>query len=273
MRRVVWGSHSLDFYRHTEHYAGAIVGRVANRIKEARFTLEGHEYKLPPNEGKNMLHGGAHGLGTVNWKMQASSDRVLLTHTSPDGDMGFPGEARFRVEYRLEDYRLHIEMSAEVSRVTPINLAAHSYFNLAGSGDVLDHKLQIPAAKSYLVVDRELIPTGEVRAVEGTPYDFTQPRDLRDQSGQAFLYDNYLAFTARDMAAPAVTLTAPDNSLSLKLWTDQPGIQIYNGAHFGYGGLALEDNGYIDAVNHKEFPTPFVAPERPYRHLCSIEIR
>jgi len=197
----------------------------------------------------------------------------VLTHTSPDGDMGFPGEARFRVEYRLEGHRLHIDMSAEVSQITPINLAAHSYYNLMGEGDVLDHIVHIPTSRSYLVVDRDLIPTGEERPSEGTPYDFTRPHGMRDPRGKPLLYDTYLAFTARDLSEPALTVTAPDQSLTLRLWSDQKGVQVYNGAHFGYGGLALEDNGYIDAVNHANFPSTLVLPERPYQHKCSIEIR
>jgi aldose 1-epimerase len=176
-------------------------------------------------------------------------------------------------------------MEAETDAATPVNLVQHHYFNLMGAGDILDHRLTAPGA-AFTEVDAALIPTGRILPVAGTHLDFRAGRTFRDASGAPVLYDNNLVLdTGRDPAAPAAVLAAPDGSLTLKLWTDRPGLQVYNGAKVNVGvpgvggspygafaGVCLEDQDFPDAPNHAHFPCTVVRPGAPYRHACAIEI-
>lgn len=286
-KNVVLGFEKLESYFSDTAHFGAIAGRVANRIGRARFTLNGREYRLPANEGAHHLHGGPDGLSKKVWALEADSkgDAVRLSINSPEGEMGYPGAAEIEVVFTLDGNRLVHEMSAKVSAPTPINLVQHHYFNLMGTGEVGGHRLSI-AADRYTGVDAELIPTGEIRGVEGTAFDFRAMRPITAPDGKVETYDlNYVLRERRDPAEPVARVEAPDGSLTLKLWTDQKGLQFYNGAYLGtvtgglggatyppYGGFCLEDQGFPDAVNHKHFPSVIVTPEAPYRHRCAIEI-
>ena len=286
MRPVVLGFDRFEDYPAHSPYFGAIVGRVANRIGGARFSLDGREYKLPANEGPNHLHGGPRGFAKQIWDMEVLSEEAIrLSLTSPDGDMGYPGRLDVTVTYRLTGNSLRIDFAAKTGAPTPVNIVQHNYFNLAGEGSIRDHKLQV-AADAYTVLGEGLIPTGEIRPVDGTHLDFRKPRFLRDEAGDPIAYDNNLVLTAgRDLSAPAAIVIAPDNSLALKLRTDQPALQVYSGNKMNvtvpglggrryprFGGLCLEDQNYPDAINHPDFPSPVITPEQPYNHWCEIEI-
>lgn len=279
-----------DFAPYPEHspYFGSLAGRVANRIDGASFELDGQNFALAANEGANILHGGANGIGRQLWSMAPDSDTnaVKFTLHSPDGDMGFPGAVDFEATYSLSGNTLRLELVASPGRPTPISLVQHQYFNLGSSDTVLDHQVHIPHGEARTVNDVNLTANGEIVPIADTEFDFRQPRTLRDADGAPIVYDCNLVLTAdRDAADPIVIATGEDGALTLKLWSDRPGLQLYNGAwtdvkipgHGGkiYGkhsGLCFEDQMFPNAVNHPHFPNIICTPEQPYRHFCEIEI-
>lgn len=285
MRPVVLGFDDPALYpAHSPHF-GAIAGRVANRIAKGRFTLDGRTYTLPVNNGPNHLHGGPRGFGRRFWDIEADERSARLTLVSPDGDAGYPGTLRVAVTYTLTGNRAEIAFDAETDAATPVNLVQHHYFNLMGGGDVLDHRLMVNATATS-EVDADLTPSGRLLPVAGTPFDFRDPRPFRDAGGAPVAVDhNFALAEGRDPAAPAAVLEAPDGSLSLRLWTDQPGIQVYNAARLAldvpgldgrrypaFAGVCLEDQGFPDAVNHPHFPSVILRPGTRHAHRCTIEI-
>ena len=281
-QRVVLGLNSLDDYRAYSPHFGATPGRFANRIAGGRFTLDGKSYTLPTNEkGKNTLHGGPKGFGKRPWRLEGgSSSSVTLSLESPDGDAGFPGTVRATCTYTLaEPGTLVVDLEASTDAATLVNLAHHSYFNLDGSPDILDHEVMLNAP-FRTPTDADNIPTGEIAAVAGTPYDFTTPRPVRNPGGVT--YDtNYVIGAEVDPdsgLAHAATVRSPRNGLALELHTDQPGVQFYDasklncpvpglgGAHYGpHGGLALEAQLFPDAPHHRHFPSAVLRPGHGYR--------
>ncbi|WP_071673842.1 aldose epimerase family protein [Nioella nitratireducens] len=283
---VVLGYDDPAAYLSDPLFLGATIGRVANRIGGARFTLDGQEMQLAANEGENQLHGGATGLHNRLWDVvdEPTARSVRLSTVLPDGDEGYPGEARISVRFTLDAPRLVIELAAEVSRPGPINLTNHNYYNLMGDGPIWNHSLQVPAS-GYTPVDAALIPTGQVLPVEGTRYDYRQGTRLDaidpDHTGSDI---NLALDPARDPKAPLARLSAP-NGLALSIWSDAPGVQFYTGAGIGaasgahpgqsfapFRGLCLEPQGFPDAVNQPGFPPVIVTPDRPYRHSIVLEI-
>ncbi|KAJ8250843.1 hypothetical protein COCON_G00227650 [Conger conger] len=176
MDDIVLGFDSLEGYLTNPRYFGAVVGRVANRIAGGRFAIDGREYQLAVNNGPNALHGGLKGFDKAVWECEGTADGVRLSLISPAGEEGYPGELSASVTYCLLGNTLTVQYQATASQATPINLTNHSYFNLAGHGtpDIYDHQVSINA-DAYLPVDNTMIPTGEVRAVEGTPFDLRKP--------------------------------------------------------------------------------------------------
>jgi len=273
-----------DYPRHSRSF-GIIAGRVANRIAGARFRLAGQEYRLSANTPPHHLHGGLIGLGRRLWRMEtdARANAVRLSHTSPDGEEGYPGRVDFTVTFRLTGGRLACEMTGRPDRPTPINLAQHSYYNLAGQGDVLGHELRIEAGH-YLPVDAELIPTGEIAPVAGTRFDFRRFRRIGEADADGAGFDhNFCLHADRDPAQPAAEVRAAGRRL--RLWTDQPGLQLYtarplavpvpglDGQRYGAcAGLCLEAQGWPDAVNRPAFPPIIHTPERPYFQRLEVEI-
>jgi aldose 1-epimerase len=270
-----------DYLRHSRSH-GAIVGRVANRTAGSRFSLDGVEYALTPNEGAHHLHGGATGLGGRIWGMEIDSAAgcVALDYLSPDGEEGYPGTVAFRVTFRLDGPRLVCEMSGRPDRPTPVNLANHSYYNLGGGGTVQDHLLWIDAP-SYTVTDAALIPTGEIRAVEGTPLDFTAEREI----GDARLDDNLVLREDRDSADPAARLRCPRSGMRLELRTGEPGLQVFDafamtieapgheGRSYGpFAGLCLEAQHFPDSLHHRDWPGIVATPDEPYFQRLEVEI-
>jgi len=280
---VVLGYERASDYRDDPYWMGAIVGRVANRISGAAFTLDGRTYPLAANEGANSLHGGAHGLGRRIWAMERDGARaVRLRLRSPDGDMGFPGAVEFAVTISLTGHRLHYAMTATCERPTPINLAQHSYYNLMGGGPVAQHRLKI-AAQHFTPTDRAHIPTGDIAPLDGTRFDFRRERRIGAADPDSRGIDANLVLDA-DMTTPCVTLRAP-NGLGLRLWSDQPGLQVYTarhlragsaaltaGHHGAFGAVCLEPQHFPDAVNRPEFPSAMASPDRPYKQELSVEI-
>jgi aldose 1-epimerase len=270
-----------DYLRHARSH-GQIVGRVANRTAGSGFELEGVDYALTPNEGANHLHGGAIGLGLRTWDMEVDSaaGSVALDYLSPDGEEGYPGAVAFRVSFRLEGPRLICEMSGHPDRPTPISLANHSYYNLGGSGTVKDHLLWLDAP-DYTPTDAALIPTGEIRPVEGTPLDFTVEREI----GDTRLDDNLVLRADRDRKQPAARVRCPRTGMRLEMWTDEPGVQVFDapemtiaapghdGQSYGpFAGLCLEAQHFPDSLHRPEWPSIIATPDAPYFQRLVVEI-
>ena len=286
-RSVVLGFEHFAAYPAHSPYFGALVGRVANRIGGGVFEMDGHRYQLATNEGAHTLHGGPQGLGRLVWAAEIDSrhNAVVFTLRSPDGAMGFPGVVDFTAIYSLAGNRLRLELAARPDRKTPISMVQHQYFNLGTGPDILDHSFQMLAG-AYTEVDAELIPTGAILPVAGTQYDFRVPRTLRDKAGRVLDYDTNLVLDRdRDRGLPVATVTAPGDGPRLRLWTDRPGLQFYNGIYtdvpvpglgghrYGrYSGFCLEDQMFPDAVHHRHFPPIWHNPDHPYTHWCEIEI-
>lgn len=278
---VVLGFDDMIGYREHSRFFGAVAGRVANRTSNARFILDGETYEITRNHGKHHLHGGAIGLAKRLWEMEtdAAAMAVRLTCHSPDGEDGYPGAVDFTVTYRLSGTRLDMLFSAVPDRPTPINMVQHSYFNLNGAGDVRDHQLTVGADR-YTPVDHELIPTGEILPVRGTAFDFRSGRDM-DRG-----YDiNLVLEEGRDSDVPAALARAPKSGLGLALWSDQPGVQVFNAARFDiaypglggrrYGnfcGFCLECQHYPDSLNNPHFPSIIATPDGPYEQRMIVDI-
>ena len=286
-RAVALGFDSFDAYpAHSPHF-GSLAGRVANRIKDASFELNGKTYKLPPNAGTLQLHGGEEGLGRQVWDGQVdeANNAVRFTHFSPDGAMGYPGSVNFAATYRLKGNKLRLELNATTDQATPISLVQHQYFNLGTTDDVLGHTIQVNSS-AYTELGSDLAPTGAILPSRGTIYDLRTPRTMRDAAGNPVDYDMGLALdTGRKTSDPIATVVAPDGSLTLKLWSDRPGVQVYNGvwtdipvpglngkSYKKHSGFCLEDQAFADAVHNPHFPSVIYSPDRPYSHWCEFEI-
>ncbi|MEU6271700.1 aldose epimerase family protein [Streptomyces populi] len=292
-RNVSLGFGDLDSYVASSPYFGALIGRYGNRIGKGRFTLDGKSHQLSVNDGVNSLHGGAKGFDKRVWDVEgfaSGSDVGLVLHyTSLDGEMGYPGTLRAKVTYTLTrhgDWRIDYE--ATTDRATVVNLTSHVYWNLAGegSGSVYDHELEI-AASRYTPVDSGLIPTGELAKVAGTPFDFrrakTVGRDIR-VAHQQLLYgkgiDHNWVLDKGVTARPehVATLRDPSSGRTLRIATNEPGLQFYSGNFLdgtlvGTGGhiyrqgdaLCLETQHFPDSPNHPSFPSTVLRPGQTYR--------
>ncbi len=270
-------------------FFGAIIGRYGNRIAHGSFTLDGKKYSLPLNNGENTLHGGPHGFNNVVWKAKPIANGVELTYLSKDGEAGYPGNLSAVVRYTLVKGELKIEYSATTDKDTVVNLTNHSYFNLAGEGDILNHQLTLHASR-FTPVDAGLIPTGELKSVEGTPFDFRKATAvgarIHADNEQLHLgrgYDhNWVLDSGGGKVAEAAELYDPGSGRVLKVLTDQPGIQFYSGNFLdgsikGKGGkpdevhaaLCLETQHFPDSPNHPDFPTTELKPGERY-HTVTI---
>jgi len=281
---IVLGFDTLEPYLSRHPYFGAIIGRYGNRIGQAAFTLDGKQYKLSANEGRNQLHGGFTGFDMVAWDAVElpSGDGLQLTYLSKDGEEGYPGNLNCTVKYVYNDKNeFSMEYSATTDRPTVVNLTNHSYFNLkgAGNGDILDHTVMIKADK-FTPTDKEQIPTGEIQAVKGTVMDCNQPRVIRTGVGEIGGYDhNYVLAEApsRPMSL-AAAVTAPGNGRKMEVLTTEPGVQFYTGNNLNgtvkgkggksypkYGGLCLETQHFPDSPNRPAFPSTVLRPGETYR--------
>jgi aldose 1-epimerase len=287
-REVALGFESFEPYlKHSPHF-GALTGRVANRIGGGKFEIDGKTHQLVTNEGPNTLHGGPVGFGQSVWDAEIDSDNTVLkfSRISPDGEMGFPGTVKVTATYRLRGNKLRLDFDASLDKVSPLSLVQHHYFNLGTGADVLDHLFQVESS-AFTEVDGKLIPTGNITEIKpGSDRDLRKPRTLRRADGSAIDHDgNYVLDAGRDTSKPIATVVAPDKALTLRIWSDRPGLQVYNGVmtnvavpgHGGrsYGrhsGFCLEDQSFPDAVHHPHFPSVWHGPLRPYHHWCEIEI-
>jgi aldose 1-epimerase len=282
MGDVVAGFNSLDGYLGPNPYFGAVVGRYANRIGHAQFKLDGVVHTLAKNNGDNALHGGLRGFDKVVWTAREMPDGGLeLTYLSKDGEEGYPGNCKVTVRYHLTDANeLKIEYSATTDKDTVINLSNHSYFNLKGSGDVLGHLLTLNADR-FTPVDAGLIPTGELRAVAGTPFDFRKATAIGARIGQndeqlkfGKGYDmNYVLNKKGDELSLAARVEEPTSGRVMEVWTTQPGVQFYSsnnldGTLKGKAGqvyaarsmLCLETQHFPDSPNKPSFPSTVLKP-------------
>lgn len=282
-RRVLLGFKTLDAYVANKHWhLGAVPGRVANRIAGGRFELDGRCYNLPRNqEDRHTLHSGDYGFGARNWTVvQADSRSVTLAVIAGDGEDGFPGRLTTTVTYRLlEPATLQIVYSATTDKATPINLTNHAYFNLDGRGDVLQQRLALNA-DFFTPTDADLIPTGEIRSVAGTPWDFRVERPfLFEKDGAPFHYDGNVVLRASGVLAQAARATSSSGDVTMEVWTDQPGLQVFDAATLDVSapgldgerlsprsGFCLEPQVFPDSVNKSHFPNAVLRPGEVYTH-------
>jgi aldose 1-epimerase len=288
---ITLGFDSLEPYLGSHPYFGAICGRVANRVAKGRFSIDGVEYKLATNNGQNHLHGGNKGYDKAVWKAEAAEKGagVKLSHVSPDGDEGYPGKLSITVVYTLTDANeLRIDYTATTDKPTPINLTNHTYWNLAdgGKSDVLGHVLKINADR-YVPVDANLIPTGELKSVSGTPMDFTSPATIGSRidevPGEPKGYDHCFVLNQKSPGelTMAASVKEPKSGRVMEIYTTEPAIQLYTG-NFLDGSLksrgaeykqhhsfCLEAEHYPDSINQPKFPSTLLKPGQTY-HQTTI---
>lgn len=286
---ITFGYETLEAYLNGDPYFGSVVGRYANRIAEGKFTLDGQEYQLTINNPPNTLHGGPEGWHSLVWDTEIIEKQdevpvVKFTYLSPDMEEGYPGEVLAEVKYRwTNDNELTIEYKCTSDSRTVLNITNHAYFNLhgAGNGDILDHEVMI-AAEKFTPVDENLIPTGELRPVEGTPFDFTSPHAVGERINEDYEqlrlgrgYDHNFVLDSK--TEPDATVYEPASGRFIEMTTDQPGVQFYcgnflNGLEKGHGGkiyeyrggLCLETQHFPDSPNQPGFPSTVLEPGKPF---------
>jgi len=289
---VVLGFKSIDDYINAnEPYHGATIGRYANRISKGTFSLDGKKYNLPVNNGVNHLHGGPNGFHNKTWNLVSSAkEKIVMSLNSEDGEMGYPGNLDVELTYQLEDNQLEISYKATTDKKTPINLTNHSFFNLAGesSGTINNHILKLNS-DFYTPVDSTLIPLGEKKPVDGTPFDFRKLKaiglDINTNIEQIVYGGGYdhnfiLNKPALDSLSHAATVFEPIRGVKMEIFTTEPGIQFYggnfmDGSDIGkYGkkflyreSFALETQHYPNSPNNKSFPNVFLLPSETYKSL------
>jgi len=291
---VVLGFDNLDGYLGNHPFFGALIGRYGNRIAKGRFTLDGQVYKLAVNDGANSLHGGIKGFDKVVWQAREINSpdgpSLELKYLSKDGEEGYPGNLSVTVVYTVTaDNSLKIDYKATTDKATPVNLTNHAYYNLAGQGDVLGHELKLFASR-FTPTDAGLIPTGELRSVKGTPFDFTTltPIGARinaddEQLKRAGGYDhNFVLDSGGGKLAQAAEVYEPTTGRVMDVYTTEPGVQFYTGNFLdgtikGKGGrvyakrsgLCLETQHFPDSPNHPEFPSTILKPGVEY-HTTTV---
>jgi aldose 1-epimerase len=290
---VVLGYDSLDNYIAKSPYFGAIVGRYANRLAQGRFELDGQTYSVPKNHGDNALHGGRRGFDKLVWTAQPIPDGIELAAVSEDGDQGFPGTLATKVRYRLNGGALRIEYSATTDKATVINLTNHSYFNLAGQGkgDILGHVLKINASR-MTPVGATLIPTGDLKSVEGTAFDFRtghtigeriQADDVQLRLAQGYDH-NFVLDHAPDQLAEAAEAYEPTTGRILQVLTTEPGVQFYTGNSLDGSitgkeghvyerrfGFCLETQHFPDSPNQPSFPSTKLKPGQTFHSVTVFQ--
>jgi aldose 1-epimerase len=269
---VVLHTDSLDRYVRGFNGAAVVLGRVANRIANARFTLDGAEYQLTANDGANSLHGGRKGFSQVVWQGKQlppgeHEAAAQMTYLSHDGEEGYPGNLTATVTYTLTDSNeLRLDYTATTDKATPVNLSNHAFWNLAGDGPVTGFELWL-AADHYTPTDAQLIPTGEIAPVAGTPLDFTTAATIGSRGGQlrprANVYDNNFVINGGgNSLVLAARVHDPQSGRTMEVRTTQPGLQLYTGNRRAF---CLETQHFPDSVNHTNFPSTIVRPGETFR--------
>ena len=295
MADIVLGYQNIDRYVNNggERFLGAVVGRVANRIGGGKFTLEGVESTTPQNNNGQTLHGGLKGVDMVVWDVvEATENSIRFSYTAPDGQDGFPGNLTIVMDYILtEDNEFKVTYSATTDKTTAVNLSHHSFFNLKGEagGTITDHILQIDA--DYITpTDSYLIPTGELMAVEGTPFDFRTAHPIGDmidadneqlKNGRGYDMNWVLNRKDNGEVVKVMSIYEPQSGRGFELYTDQIALQFYSGNFFDgtydgkYGkplsfreSVVFETQKYPDALNHSNFPSIVLKPGQEYTHTC-----
>lgn len=277
---VVLGFDSLEGYAlRNSPYLGSICGRVANRITKGRFTLDGKTYQLATNLGANHLHGGPKGFHVVLWQGEVQKDCVKFTHLSRDGEENYPGNLRVEVTYALtNDNALVIRYTATTDKPTILNLTNHAYFNLAGhnAGNVLGHEMTLNAGR-LTPIDANLLPTGEIASVAGTPFDFRTPHKIGERIAAAGGYDHNYILDGQ----PGARAVEPNSGRVMEMFTTEPAVQFYTGNFLAgekgkagavyqkHAGFCLEAQHYPDAINHPNFPTTVLRPGQTYTQETS----
>ncbi|TGE25806.1 galactose mutarotase [Hymenobacter aquaticus] len=281
---VVLGFDNVSGYQSPEYqqagpYFGALIGRYGNRIKAGQFTLNGKTYSLAKNNGPNHLHGGRQGFDKVVWQAEpgrsADGQTLTLRYVSKNGEEGYPGTLTVTVVYTLtQDDALRLDYTATTDKATPVNLTNHSYFNLGAGPDVLAHQVTLPADR-YTVVDNTLIPTGELRSVKGTPFDFATAHAIGERIGEVpGGYDhNWVLNQPGAELHPAATVYEPTSGRTLEVLTTEPGIQFYTGnfldgtltgkggrVYGKHAGFCLETQHFPDSPNQPKFPSTILQP-------------
>jgi aldose 1-epimerase len=287
---IVLGFDNLEQYLKGHPYFGSTVGRVANRIAKGCFTLDGKTYTLATKNGPNHLHGGLKGFDKVVWKAEPQTGvAVRFTYISPDGEEGYPGTLAVAVTMTLTDANeLRLDYTATTDKATPVNLTNHSYFNLAGEGNALNHEMLI-MADYYTPTDSALIPTGEIKPVKGTPMDFTTPQTIGARFAQLHTNpvgydDNYVLNGGGKSLALVARAYEPGSGRVMEVHTTQPGVQFYtanflNGSLPGKRGVVyqqhsafcLETQHFPDSVNQPAFPSVILRPGQTYRHTTAYK--
>jgi aldose 1-epimerase len=280
---VLLGYSGLDGYLNNVPFFGVTVGRFANRIKGAAFSLNGETYRLEANDGENSLHSGKRGFDKMLWKAESYKESegvyVRFELLSPDGDSGFPGNLKAVVCYGLtKSNEVIAEYRVKVDKLCPVNLTNHAYFNLAGegNGNILSHEVVLHSS-SYVEVDEKCIPTGSLIPVKGSDFDFTTRKRINADFGSLDGYDHCFAVDGEPgKLRPCADVYEPDSGRSMKVFTTQPGVQFYTGNHFDnaegkYGsryakhsGFCLETQHFPDTPNQNSFPSCIVEPGKEY---------
>lgn len=289
---ITLGKADLAGYEAGHPYFGSTVGRVCNRIADAKFSLGGEEYSLQANNGPNCLHGGPGGFDKVVWDIfpfkRTREAGVKFSYISEDGEEGFPGELEVTATFTLtEDSELYFDYEAITNKETPVNLTNHTYWNLEDpeSADILDHKLILNSC-SYLPVDDVQIPTGELKDVSGTPFDFRKEKKVGADIKASGGYDHNYVTAGKDSMPvsknePFAVLTEETSGRKLEFFTSQPGVQLYSGnsldntpgrtgAYNRHSGICLETQNFPDAVNQAAFPSSILKPGEKYNHQSMI---
>lgn len=283
---ITLGHDHLEGYLKASPYFGATVGRYANRIAQAKFQLNGQTYHLAANDGPNHLHGGLKGFDKVIWQATPVEEKdwvgVHFSYFSPDGEEGYPGNLKVTVTYQLtSDNQLKILYEAEADKPTPVNLTHHSYFNLhgQGKGNILDHLLMINA-DYFTPVDKQLIPTGEIKPVKGTPWDFTSPHPIgqRIQEVPGGYDHNYVLNKEEGELSLAARVVEPQSGRVMEIFTTEPGLQFYSGNFLDgsitgkagrvypkHSGFCLEPQHFPNSPNQPNFPSTILQPGAKYK--------
>ncbi|TMV90618.1 galactose mutarotase [Thioclava sp. BHET1] len=251
--------------RDARSFHGATIGRFANRIREARFTLDGTTYDLSANESPNLLHGGADGFDQRDWEVIAQSDTaVTLRLHSPAGDQGFPGTLDLTAEFALHaPGTLSLTYRARASESCPVSITSHGYFNLNGGGDISGHELEI-AAPHYLPIDAQTLPAGAPQPVAGTAFDFRTPRPVLREGEPGF--DHCFCFAPEDTQGDRAVLYDPTSGREMRLRSNHPGVQFYTTP----SSLCLEPQHWPDAPNRPDFPDATLRPGEDYTHRIEM---
>ena len=289
---IVLGFDSLSGYLAKPPYFGATIGRYGNRIANGKFALDGKNYTLATNNGKNSLHGGNKGFDKVVWDAAPATDgtpSLTLSYLSKDGEEGYPGNLKANVKFTLtDDNEVQIEYNAETDKATPLNLTNHSYFNLSGdvSKGILDHTLWIDADK-YTPVDTTLIPTGELKPVKGTPFDFTTPHTIGERIAQVpGGYDHNFVLNRKGTDMQLVAWVKDSTTgRKLEVYTTEPGLQFYSGNFLDgtiknrdgkpipqHGALCLETQHFPDSPNQPSFPSTILKPGEKYHTMTKYKL-